>query len=96
HNLAKWSSRLLKRSFDIIASLGIIITLSPLLLFIFSKVKKDGGPAIYGHERVGKDGKSFKCLKFRSMVVNSAEVLEEVLKTDAAARAEWDASFKLK
>ena len=96
HNLAKWSSRLLKRSFDIIASLGIIITLSPLLLFIFSKVKKDGGPAIYGHERVGKDGKSFKCLKFRSMVVNSAEVLEEVLKTDATARAEWDASFKLK
>lgn len=40
HNLAKWSSRLLKRSFDIIASLGIIITLSPLLLFILAKLKK--------------------------------------------------------
>ena len=96
HNLAKWSSRLLKRSFDIVAALGIILILSPLLLFIFGKVKKDGGPAIYGHERIGKDGKSFKCLKFRSMVVNSAEVLEEVLKHDPVAKAEWSASFKLK
>lgn len=96
HNLAKWSSRLLKRSFDIISSIGIILILSPLLLFIFTKVKKDGGPAIYGHERVGKNGKLFKCLKFRSMVVNSAEVLKDVLERDPTAKAEWDASFKLK
>ncbi|HCA3713661.1 TPA: undecaprenyl-phosphate galactose phosphotransferase WbaP [Klebsiella pneumoniae] len=96
HNLAKWSSRLLKRSFDIISSIGIILILSPLLLFIFTKVKKDGGPAIYGHERVGKNGKLFKCLKFRSMVVNSAEVLKDVLELDPTAKAEWDASFKLK
>lgn len=96
HNLAKWSSRVLKRSFDIIASLGIIFILSPLLFFIFIKVKKDGGPAIYGHERVGREGKPFKCLKFRSMVVNSAEVLENVLRCDPIAKAEWDASFKLK
>lgn len=96
HNLAKWSSRLIKRSFDIISSIGIILILSPLLLFIFTKVKKDGGPAIYGHERVGKNGKLFKCLKFRSMVVNSAEVLKDVLERDPTAKAEWDASFKLK
>lgn len=95
-NLAKLSSRILKRLFDIFGSLAIIIMLSPALIYISRKVKKDGGPAIYGHERVGKNGKSFKCLKFRSMVINSKEVLAEVLANDPEARAEWDATFKLK
>ncbi|MCF6691501.1 undecaprenyl-phosphate galactose phosphotransferase WbaP [Raoultella terrigena] len=95
-NLAKWSSRILKRFFDIIGSLAIIIVLSPALIYISRKVKKDGGPAIYGHERIGKGGRSFKCLKFRSMVINSKEVLEQVLANDPKARAEWDATFKLK
>lgn len=95
-NLAKLSSRILKRTFDIIGSISIIVILSPLLIYISHKVKKDGGPAIYGHERVGKDGKSFKCLKFRSMVVNSKQVLEELLLSNADAKAEWDATFKLK
>lgn len=95
-NLAKWSSRIIKRIFDITASLGIIILLSPMLVYISLKVKKDGGPAIYGHERVGKNGKPFKCLKFRSMVINSKEVLEEVLANDPEAKAEWDETFKLK
>lgn len=95
-NLAKWSSRVLKRVFDIIGALAIIVILSPALLYISLKVRKDGGPSIYGHERIGKDGKPFKCLKFRSMVVNSKEVLEKVLATDPEAKAEWDATFKLK
>jgi undecaprenyl-phosphate galactose phosphotransferase len=95
-NLAKWSSRILKRLFDIFGSLAIIIVLSPALLYISLKVKKDGGPAIYGHERIGKGGRPFKCLKFRSMVINSKEVLAELLENDPAAKAEWDATFKLK
>lgn len=95
-NLAKLSSRILKRVFDIIGSLAIITLLSPVLIYISQKVKKDGGPAIYGHERIGKDGKPFKCLKFRSMVINSKEVLQELLENDPAAREEWDATFKLK
>ncbi|MGL3817280.1 undecaprenyl-phosphate galactose phosphotransferase WbaP [Klebsiella pneumoniae] len=96
HNLAKWSSRIIKRLFDVVGSLGIIFILSPLLIYISYKVKKDGGPAIYGHERVGKNGKPFKCLKFRSMVVNSKEVLENLLATDDSARHEWEMTFKLK
>ncbi|HCB1225619.1 undecaprenyl-phosphate galactose phosphotransferase WbaP [Klebsiella variicola] len=96
HNLAKWSSRLMKRTFDIIASIGIIILLLPLLAYISLKVKKDGGPVIYGHPRVGKNGHIFKCLKFRSMVVNSSEVLRNLLETDEQARQEWNETFKLK
>lgn len=85
-NLAKWSSRILKRLFDIVGSISIIIILSPVLYYISRKVKQDGGPAIYGHERIGKDGKSFKCLKFRSMVTNSKEVLDNLLETDLDAK----------
>lgn len=95
-NLAKWSSRLSKRLFDIFGALSIIIVLSPLLIYISRKVKKDGGPSIYGHERIGKGGKPFKCLKFRTMVINSKEVLEHLLNSDAAAKEEWDKTFKLK
>ena len=83
-NLAKISSRFIKRVFDLFGSL------------LISKVKKDGGPAIYGHERIGKNGKPFKCLKFRSMVTNSNEVLKELLLSNEEAKEEWDASFKLK
>lgn len=95
-NLAKWSSRVLKRLFDIAGSLAIIIVLSPILIYISHKVKKDGGPAIYGHERIGKGGRPFKCLKFRSMVINSKEVLAELLQNNPAAKEEWNATFKLK
>lgn len=95
-SLAKLSSRIIKRTFDIIGSLSIIIVLSPALIYISRKVKKDGGPAIYGHERIGKGGKPFKCLKFKSMVINSKEVLEELLSTNSDAKEEWDATFKLK
>ncbi|ELC0840482.1 MULTISPECIES: undecaprenyl-phosphate galactose phosphotransferase WbaP [Klebsiella] len=95
-NLAKWSSRIIKRIFDIIGSLSILIILSPVLIYICKKVKEDGGPAIYGHERIGKGGVSFKCLKFRSMVINSKEVLAELLDRDEDAKKEWDSTFKLK
>ncbi|EPU1012905.1 sugar transferase, partial [Klebsiella pneumoniae] len=46
--------------------------------------------------RIGKGGKSFKCLKFRSMVTNSKEVLEDLLSKDIQAKQEWEATFKLK
>lgn len=88
--------RALKRGFDIVAALCAILLLSPLLIFVALQVRRDGGPVLYGHKRIGRNGKTFKCLKFRSMVVNSAEVLAELLARDPEARAEWDREFKLK
>ena len=96
NNLAKRSSRILKRTMDMVGSLAIITLLSPVLLYLYFSVKKDGGNAIYGHPRIGRNGKTFNCLKFRSMVVNSKEVLDELLRTDPEARAEWEKDFKLK
>lgn len=95
-NLAKRSSRFLKRSFDIVCSLLILVLSSPLFAYLWYKVTRDGGPAIYGHQRVGRHGKLFPCYKFRSMVMNSQEVLANLLATDPEAKAEWDKDFKLK
>lgn len=95
-NLEKISSRIIKRTFDIFLSTLLIIILSPLFAYIIYKVKKDNGPGIYGHERIGKNGKVFKCLKFRSMAINSKEILSELLENDSEARKEWDLTFKLK
>ncbi|EDK8081410.1 UDP-phosphate galactose phosphotransferase [Salmonella enterica subsp. enterica serovar Typhi] len=96
NNLAKRSSRFLKRTFDIVCSIIILIIASPLMIYLWYKVTRDGGPAIYGHQRVGRHGKLFPCYKFRSMVMNSQEVLKELLANDPIARAEWEKDFKLK
>lgn len=96
NNLAKRTSRFLKRSFDIICSLLILISCAPLFFYLWYKVTRDGGPAIYGHMRVGRHGKEFPCYKFRSMIINSQEVLDDLLKSNADARLEWEKDFKLK
>jgi undecaprenyl-phosphate galactose phosphotransferase len=96
NNLAKRSSRFIKRLFDIVGSFSIMLILSPILLFLAFMVSRDGGKAIYGHERIGRGGVKFKCLKFRSMVVNSQAVLAELLERDTSAREEWNKDFKLK
>ncbi|WP_322015100.1 sugar transferase [Paraburkholderia sp. J12] len=86
----------LKRVFDIVAAVAAIVVLSPVLAVVALMVRRDGGPVLYGHTRIGRHGKTFRCLKFRSMVVNSQQVLEELLARDPEARAEWEREFKLK
>lgn len=88
--------RMVKRLFDIAVSGSALIVVSPLMLAVAYLTKRDGGPVFFGHQRVGKNGKPFYCLKFRSMIVNSKEVLEKHLAENPEARAEWDADQKLK
>jgi Undecaprenyl-phosphate galactose phosphotransferase WbaP len=85
-----------KRALDIIAAgLGLVL-LSPFFLIVALMVRADGGPALFAHQRVGRGGKLFGCLKFRSMVIDSQARLEALLASDPAARAEWEATRKLK
>lgn len=86
----------IKRIFDFLGALVILIIISPFILYLIYKVSRDGGPAFYGHERIGRNGQTFKCYKFRSMIINSKEVLDELLKNDENAKEEWNATFKLK
>lgn len=96
NNLAKRSSRIVKRTMDIIGSLILIVLFSPILFMLYCLIRQDGGEAIYGHKRIGRNGKPFKCLKFRSMVINSEQILHDLLTKDAKAKAEWDLECKLK
>jgi lipopolysaccharide/colanic/teichoic acid biosynthesis glycosyltransferase len=85
-----------KRALDIIgAGVGLVL-LAPFFLIVALMVRADGGPAFFAHQRVGRGGKLFGCLKFRSMVIDSQARLEALLANDPAARAEWEATRKLK
>jgi lipopolysaccharide/colanic/teichoic acid biosynthesis glycosyltransferase len=61
----------MKRCFDFILSLIGIIVLLPVFIAVALVVKKDGGPAFYRQERVGKYGDIFSVYKFRSMVIDA-------------------------
>jgi Undecaprenyl-phosphate galactose phosphotransferase WbaP len=86
----------LKRGLDILGAASLLLLLAPLMLVLALLVKRDGGPAFYAHRRVGRGGALFGCLKFRSMVIDSDARLAELLARDPAARAEWEATRKLK
>lgn len=88
--------RVFKRAFDLLFAISCLIIFSPFFLCIAMLVKSDKGPVFYGHERIGRNGKTFKCLKFRSMAVNSQELLEKLLENDPISKEEWELTFKLK
>jgi len=86
-----------KRLTDIaLAGFGIVL-LSPLLLLCFAAcLLSSPGPALFGHRRVGFQGKYFRCLKFRTMVFNSDERFKNYLAANPAAKAEWESTRKLR
>jgi undecaprenyl-phosphate galactose phosphotransferase len=94
--LANPFKRVAKRAFDIAAASFLIIALSPLLLAIAIMIRRGGGPALYRHKRVGFEGQTFGCIKFRSMDVNGDRILAELLAKDPEAAAEWAATQKLR
>lgn len=79
----------------IIASLAILFFL-PLMILIALAIKLfDPGPIFFRHRRIGKDGRTFGCLKFRTMVVGAEARLEDLLRADPAAAHEWAETQKL-
>ena len=71
---------LFKRIFDLLFSVLTLIFLSPLLLIVAIAVKMDSpGPAFYKSERIGKKGRVFHCIKFRTMVEDADERRADVM-----------------
>ncbi len=69
-----------KRLLDISISLTAILLLSPLLLLSAIMIKlHDGGPVFFSQVRVGKGGRTFRCYKFRSMMMNAESLKESLL-----------------
>ena len=86
-----------KRVFDLCSASSLILLLFPLLTLIaVAMVLLQGRPIFFRHMRVGRDGKRFFCLKFRTMVVDAERALITHLASDRAAKAEWELSHKLK
>jgi undecaprenyl-phosphate galactose phosphotransferase len=65
------------------------------LLLIALLVRLDGGPALYAHRRVGTGGQHFHCLKFRTMVMNADQVLQELLASKPELKDQWRRQQKL-
>ncbi len=58
-------------------------------------VRTDGGSGFFLHERIGRDGRRFHCIKLRSMIPDAEQHLVRILQQDKRAAAEWSSSFKL-
>ncbi len=88
--------RAMKRIFDLIIGCTLLILSLPLMLIIAILIKFDSkGPVIYRHRRIGYRGREFNCLKFRSMVNNAENMLDELLNNNPELRVEWDKFKKL-
>ena len=69
----------LKRVIDIIGSLVGLIICGLVSIFLVPLIKRDGGPAIFVQDRVGRNGRVFKFYKFRSMRVDAEEIQKELM-----------------
>jgi lipopolysaccharide/colanic/teichoic acid biosynthesis glycosyltransferase len=74
-----------------------ILFFFPLLLIVSALILlTDPGPIFFAHKRIGRDGRMFYCLKFRTMARNADELLAEILARDPVAAREWKLLHKLK
>lgn len=85
-----------KRALDISLVILAAPFVVPLIALLALLVALDGGRPFYSQLRLGRDGKTYRIWKLRSMVADADARLEEYLKRDSAARAEWDHTQKLK
>lgn len=67
----------------------------PVIAILWALTVRDGGPGFFGHRRIGRNGKVFRCWKIRSMVVDAETKLEQYLRDNPEAAEEWKRDFKL-
>ena len=93
----KIKHRAIKRIFDILFSLSILVLFFPVFAIIALIVAVTSkGPIVYAHNRIGRGGKKFGCYKFRSMYFDADKRLQELLKNNPDLEKEWENNFKLK
>lgn len=85
------------RAAEVTLCCAAILALAPLMLFVAALVHlQDGGPVIFRQRRVGRGGRPFSCLKFRTMAVDAEQILNDVLRMSAQRRLEWEREHKLR
>lgn len=74
----------------------VLLFFSPFFLIIALLIwVTEGAPVFFAHKRVGRGGRVFHCLKFRTMALDAEEQLHCLLERDPVARAQWEANQKL-
>lgn len=97
NNLARPYYRFIKRVFDIVLIIGSCLFSIPIMFIIGCVVWiSDPGPILFPQIRIGQNGRTFKCYKFRTMVVNADIKLREYLASSPEAKEEWENNYKLK
>ncbi|WP_169732771.1 undecaprenyl-phosphate galactose phosphotransferase WbaP [Azospirillum halopraeferens] len=96
HPLSRPLGHATKLLFDYAAALALLVLLMPVFAVLSVLIARDGGPVLYGHTRIGSNGRPFRCLKFRTMVPDAEAVLARVLDADPERRREWEADHKLR
>ena len=87
----------IKRAFDVLFSLVVLIVFSPLYLLLAGLIAASSpGPIFYVQQRVGKNYRRFDCIKFRTMVDNADEMLETLMADSPQMREEYEDTFKLR
>jgi lipopolysaccharide/colanic/teichoic acid biosynthesis glycosyltransferase len=87
----------LKRLVDILLSATALVIGAPLFFGVWIAIQVSSpGPAIFSHRRIGAGGVYFNCFKFRTMIQNADELLEEVLSVHPDLRDEYALTHKLK
>lgn len=74
----RWVDHAAKRAIDLLVSITVTVVLAPVLLLIALAIKTDGGPVFFKQTRIGKHGRPFTVLKFRTMVVDAEQRLAEI------------------
>ena len=96
-NVQRLPWRIVKRSFDLLASVALLVLLSPLFLVLAVLIKRSSpGPVTFSHTRIGRHGVPFKCIKFRTMVSNANEVMQRWAVENPDLHEEFLKTFKLK
>lgn len=86
----------IKRVADLIVALISVILFAPVMILAAIAVKlQDGGPVFFAQMRVGRHGRLFRCLKFRSMIVGAENCMDDLLSDDPEAAEEWGRNQKL-
>ena len=96
NNLKRWPTRLTKRLFDTLVASFLMVLFSPLFLYLFIQLKKDGGPAFFKQQRIGRKGQIFECLKFRTMVVDAESRLQNLIQQNPELLEQWARDHKIK
>lgn len=96
--IRNYISTAIKRGIDICVGLIGTILLIPItiLVWIMNKINKEDGPLFYEQLRIGKNGKTFRIAKFRTMVIGADEILYEYLKENPKEAREYAINKKLK